>query len=67
MCFFLMNDVSIMGEMQGDDANREMLGMVAGDLQILQLDEDCYWTVLAFTLAHEVAHAYLASIGKKYR
>lgn len=63
---YLMNDVCIMGEMQGDNANQEMLGMVAGDLQILQLAEDCYWTVLAFSLAHEVAHAYLASIGKKY-
>ena len=63
---FLMNDVSILGEMQGEDANRELLEMVAGDLQILQLAEDCYWTVLAFSLAHEVAHAYLANIGKKY-
>lgn len=63
---FLMNDVSILGEMQGEDANRELLEMVADDLQILQLAEDCYWTVLAFSLAHEVAHAYLANIGKKY-
>lgn len=63
---FLMNDVSILGEMQGENANRELLEMVADDLQILQLAEDCYWTVLAFSLAHEVAHAYLANIGKKY-
>lgn len=63
---FLMNDVSIMGEMQGEDDNRKLLEMVAGDLQILQLAEDCYWTVLVFSLAHEVAHAYLANIGKKY-
>ncbi len=63
---FLMNDVSILGEMQGEDANRALLGMVADDLQILQLAEDCYWTVLAFSLAHEIAHAYLANIGKKY-
>ncbi len=63
---FLMNDVSILGEMQGEDANRELLGMVADDLQILQLAEDCYWTVLAFSLAHEVAHTYLAGIGRKY-
>jgi len=63
---YLMNDVSILGEMQGEDANRELLEMVAGDLQILQLAEDCYWTVLAFSLAHEVAHAYLANIGKRY-
>lgn len=63
---FLMNDVSILGEMQDENANRVMLEMVAGDLQILQLAEDCYWTVLCFCLAHEVAHAYLASIGRKY-
>ena len=63
---YLMNEVCILGEMQGEDANRVMLGMVAGDLQILQLAEDCYWTVLVFSLAHEIAHAYLASIGKQY-
>lgn len=63
---FLMNDVSILGEMQGEGANRALLEMVADDLQILQLAEDCYWTVLAFSLAHEVAHAYLANIGRKY-
>lgn len=63
---FLMNDVSILGEMQGEDANKALLEMVADDLQILQLAEDCYWTVLAFSLSHEIAHAYLASIGKKY-
>lgn len=32
---FLMNDVSILGEMQGEDANRALLEMVANDLQIL--------------------------------
>ncbi len=63
---FLMNSVCILGEMQGDDAKRVILEMVEDDLQILQLAEDCYWTVLVFTLSHEVAHAYLADIGKKY-
>lgn len=63
---FLMNEVSILGEMQGESANRVLLETVADDLQILQLAEDCYWTVLAFSLAHEVAHAYLANIGKRY-
>ena len=63
---FLMNDVCILGEMQGEDANREMLGMAAGDVQLIQLAEDCYRTVLIFNLAHEFAHAYLADIGKVY-
>ena len=63
---YLMNDVCILGEMQGEDAVRAMMEMIAGDLQILQLAEDCYWTVLAFSMAHEVAHAYIAAIGRKY-
>lgn len=63
---FLMNDVCILGEMQGENANRAMLSIVEGDLQILQLAEDCYWTVLAFSLAHEIAHSYFASIGREY-
>ena len=63
---YLMNDVCILGEMQGEDAVRAMMEMIAGDLQILQLAEDCYWTVLAFSMAHEVAHAYIAAMGRKY-
>ena len=39
---------------------------VNGDIQILQLAEDCYWTIVVFSLAHEIAHAYLAAIGREY-
>lgn len=63
---FLMNDVCIFGEMQGENANKVLLETVDKDIQILQLAEDCYWTIVVFSLAHEIAHAYLASIGKKY-
>lgn len=63
---FLLNDVCIFGEMQGENANKALLDTVKGDVQILQLAEDCYWTIVVFSLAHEIAHAYLASIGKKY-
>ncbi len=63
---FLMNDVCIFGEMQSESANKALLETVNGDIQILQLAEDCYWTIVVFSLAHEIAHAYLASIGKKY-
>lgn len=63
---YLMNDVSIFGKMQEDEANQALLKMLDGDIQILQLAEDCYWTIVTFTFAHEIAHAYLASIGKKY-
>ena len=61
---FLMNDVCIFGEMQGMDANQVLLDTVNGDIQILQLAEDCYWTIVVFSLAHE--NAYLAAIGRKY-
>lgn len=63
---YLMNDVCLLGEIQGENANRTMLEMIKGDVQILQLAEDCYRTVLIFNIAHEFAHAYLRSIGKKY-
>ena len=63
---FLMNDVCIFGEMQGMDANHALMNTLNGDIQILQLAEDCYWTIVVFSLAHEIAHAYFASIGRKY-
>lgn len=39
---FLLNEVCIFGEMQGQDANDALLQLVSGDVQILQLAEDCY-------------------------
>lgn len=48
---FLMNDVCIFGKMQGTDSNDVLLGLVSGDIQILQLAEDCYWTIVVFSLA----------------
>lgn len=63
---FLMNDVCIFGEMQGQYANDSLLQVISGDVQILPLAEDCYWTIVVFSLAHELAHAYLADIGKRY-
>lgn len=62
---FLMNDVCIFGEMQEFEANQALMETIKGDIQILQLAEDCYWTIVVFSLAHEMAHAYFA-IGKKY-
>lgn len=61
-----MNDVCIFGEMQALDANNALLHLLNGDMQIMKLAEDCYWTIVVFSMAHEIAHAYLAHIGKKY-
>ena len=62
----LLNDMCIFGEMQGLNANQTLMATVNGDVQILQLAEDCQRTVMAFTLAHEMAHIYLDHIGKVY-
>ena len=56
---FLMNDVCIFGEMQALDANNALLHLLNGDMQIMKLAEDCYWTIVVFSMAHEIAHAYL--------
>ena len=63
---FLMNEVCIFGTMQGQYANDFLLHLVNDDVQILQLAEDSYRTIVVFSLAHEVAHAYLDDIGKHY-
>lgn len=65
---YLLNDVCIFGEMQEAEANRALMDTLNGDIQILQLAEDCYWTIVVFSLAHEMAHAYLAvMLGSEYK
>ena len=44
------------------EVNHALMETISGNIQILQLAEDCYWTIVASSLAH----AYLATIGKKY-
>jgi len=39
---YLLNDVCIFGEMQEAEANRALMDTLNGDIQILQLAEDCY-------------------------
>lgn len=61
---FLMNDECIFWEMQGIDANQALMNTLNVDIQILQLFEGCYWTIVVFSLAHEIAPVYLALIGR---
>ena len=63
---FIMNDVCILGNIPDAESNETLLQIVQGDVQIMNLASACYWTVVIFSLAHEVAHAYFASIGKKF-
>lgn len=65
---YLLNDVCIFGEMQEAEANKLLMETLNGDIQILQLAEDCYWTIVIFSLAHEMAHAYMKeTLGSEYK
>lgn len=63
---FIMNDVSILGDIPNGASNEALLQIIQGDAQIMNLASACYWTVVVFSLAHEVAHSYFASNGKKF-
>lgn len=63
---YILNDVCILGIIPDFDSNEELFKIINGDAQIMTLAYACYWTVVVFNLAHEVAHAYLASINKKF-
>ena len=56
---YTLNDVSILGRLPDANASETLLKAINGDLQVLNLAEDCYWTITAFNLAHEMAHMYL--------
>lgn len=63
---FLFNEMVIFGELPDENALRESLRIVEGDEQILQLAEGCYWTIIVFSIAHEIAHYYFTSVGKAF-
>lgn len=63
---FIMNDVSILGDIPNAASNEALLRLINEDVQIMNLAASCYWTVVVFSLAHEVAHSYFNSIGKKF-
>lgn len=52
--------------MLSNDDIYDACNIVKDDLQIMDLGSDCYWTVIVFSLAHEMAHAYFASIEKRF-
>lgn len=56
---YTLNDVSILGNLPDARSSEALLTALDGDLQIINLAEDCYWTITAFNIAHEIAHAYL--------
>lgn len=56
---FLMNEVSISGILPDDNAQKVLFDKIKSDKQILNLAADCYWAVVIFTVAHEIAHGYL--------
>lgn len=61
---YTLNDVSILGRLPDANAMEALLKAVYDDMQLMNLAEECYWTITAFNIAHEVAHAYLGRDGK---
>ena len=43
---FIMNDVSILGDIPNEKSNEALLQIMHGDAQIMNLASACYWTVL---------------------
>ena len=58
---FLLNDVCIFGDAPNETIYQNVLPRFLKDIHIVELAEDCFWTIMAFTLAHELAHEYLSS------
>lgn len=61
---FLMNEVCIFGEFPGENAIAQLMEIIRGHQHIVKLAEECYWTIMIFNIAHEIAHEYLGSIQK---
>lgn len=64
---FIINEISIWGNIPNKESHEALMQIIDGDVQIMNLASSCYWTVVIFSLAHEVAHSYFKSIGKKFR
>ena len=63
---FIMNEVCIIGDIPDEETYKVLLEIIQDDIQIISLAVDCYHTAIIFNLAHEMAHAYIASCEKKY-
>lgn len=55
---FIFNEQCIWGQMPDENAKEVIMKKVSKDSQILNLASDCYWLIILFTVAHEVAHIY---------
>lgn len=51
---YTLNDVSILGRLPDANAMEALLKAVYDDMQLMNLAEECYWTITAFNIAHEV-------------
>lgn len=56
-----MNNVCIFGDAPSEETIRSLLEPLKGDSHIISIAEDCFWTIMAFTFAHELAHEYIGT------
>ena len=63
---FIMNDVSILGDIPNENSSESLFEILNGDWQIMNLASSCYWVTVIFSLAHEVAHTYFKNKGQVF-
>lgn len=63
---FVFHEQCILGEMVSEDSLEKLLSIVSQkDPHLADLVTDCYWTILAFAMSHELAHIYFKKCGRK--
>lgn len=62
----VMNELFVLGGLPDDALRRRLLARATGDGAILEWAADLYWSMMVFTVAHELAHAYQMTIDPQY-
>lgn len=55
---FILNELCVRGELPSEDAKEQLMKKVGDDQQIIGISSDCYWAIMFFNAAHEIAHIY---------
>lgn len=62
---YVFHEQCILGEMVSESALEGLLKIVAEkDPHLADLAADCFWTILAFAMSHELAHIYFGKNGR---
>ncbi len=63
---FAMNELFVLGGLPDDAHRQRLLSRAVGDTPILEWAADLYWSMMVFTVAHELAHTYQMTADPLY-